>query len=103
MASTSHICRTCAVALPVEDGHDRCIAFLGYDHALKACDNPSTCMDCSIMPLCTREAHFHFFWAKHLQSPHQDLATGMRRVRTLSEDSSHAGFQMGDHFSSVAA
>lgn len=102
MASTSHICRTCAVALPVKDGHDRCIAYLGYDHALKACDNPSTCMDCFIMPLHTRKAHFHFFWAKRPQSPHQDLATGMRRD-SLSEYSSHAGFQMGDNFSSVAA
>ena len=63
-SATTHMCMACAITLPMEDGHDKCIACLGFQHAEATRDNPAACMNCFIMPWRTREARAHFFAGK---------------------------------------
>lgn len=76
----THACTACALMLPMEDGHDKCIRCLGFRHAEAARDNPASCMDCFIMPLRTREARFHFFMGKRPHSPSSDIDAKRRRI-----------------------
>ena len=115
MAKTvTHACLVCAVMLPMEGGHDKCVGCvgfdhaqaglwpctgwaltmhrlvvwaltmhrLGFDHAQAAGDDPSSCMECFIVPLRTREAHFHSFAGKR---PHSSSGSEQRAQGWITE------------------
>ena len=69
----------------MEDGHDKCIACLGAQHAEAARADPAACMDCFIMPLRTREARAHFFTGRQSHSHSGDDRAG-KRQRLQSPD-----------------
>ena len=64
MASLGHSCVVCGIQLPIEDGHDVCVRCLGEEHAAMAVNNPSSCMDCSILPKRSLEARLCVFGPK---------------------------------------
>ncbi|KAK0153145.1 hypothetical protein N1851_005162 [Merluccius polli] len=84
-SSSTHVCVACNITLPMEDGHDKCIACLGSQHAEAARADPAACMDCFIMPLRTREARAHFFTGRQSHSHSGDDRAG-KRQRLQSPD-----------------
>ena len=65
-AQEGHCCVGCGVAMPLEDGNDSCVLFLGHEHAIVSRENPQSCMDCFILPARTREARCRFFAPKRV-------------------------------------
>ena len=66
----------CGVAMPLEDGHVKCVLCLGHQHATLSREAPDSCMDCFIMPARTREARCRFFGAKRAGPPLSDMTRG---------------------------
>ena len=71
-----HSCVGCGVSMPLEDGHDKCVLCLGYQHAILSRENPQSCMDCFILPARTREARCRFFGVKRAGSPLSGMPKG---------------------------
>ncbi|XP_074544637.1 uncharacterized protein LOC141804210 [Halichoeres trimaculatus] len=51
----SHLCTSCGLSLPPEDGHDLCPTCLGPEHLREALSG-DPCMDCSYLPRAVRAA-----------------------------------------------
>ncbi len=66
----------CGISMPLEDGHDKCVLCLGRQHAILSRENKQACMDCFIMPACTREARCHFFGGKRADSSQSEVPRG---------------------------
>ncbi len=81
MASQAgHNCVGCGVQMPIEDGHDRCVLCLGQNHASLARDNPSSCMNCFILPARSLEARYCVF-SKHKQPAQPTVSQQAKRLK----------------------
>ena len=57
----AHTCVGCGVQIPGEDGHEKCVRCLGESHAALSRNNPSSCMNCFILPRPCLEARYCAF------------------------------------------
>ena len=82
--TSGHHCVGCNIAIPLKDGHNKCVLCLGHQHATWARDTPQSCMNCFIMPIHTREARCLFFTSKReglsfLEGPVRNMGRVSRR------------------------
>ena len=97
-SATTHVC---AITLRMENGHDKCIVHLGFQHAEAARENPAACMNCFIMPRRTREARAHFFAGKRTHShSNNDEAAKCQRLQSPNREGVSASgvFRSGDRW-----
>ncbi len=83
MANT---CLGCGIKMPMEDGHDQCVHCLGLDHARMACQDPSFCMNCFILPARVREARARVFPVKRPAAITEQLHKSKQPRMVVSDD-----------------
>uniref|UniRef100_A0AAV2LY13 Uncharacterized protein n=1 Tax=Knipowitschia caucasica TaxID=637954 RepID=A0AAV2LY13_KNICA len=74
----SHTCEDCGVQMPIEDGHMKCVLGLGEDHASAAREDPSSCMNCFIIPRPSLEARCCLFRGKKRKASVTELSQEKR-------------------------
>lgn len=62
-------CVGCSIQMPIEDGHDKCVLCLGENHTFLARENPSSCMNCFILPARFLEARCCVFGKQKQVAP----------------------------------
>lgn len=67
-----HNCVWWGISMPLQYGYDKCVLCLGYQDAMLTREAQS-CMDCFILPACSREAHARCFASKHVSQPLPDM------------------------------
>uniref|UniRef100_A0AAV2M5I6 ribonuclease H n=1 Tax=Knipowitschia caucasica TaxID=637954 RepID=A0AAV2M5I6_KNICA len=64
--------------MPIEDGHMKCVLCLGEDHASAAREDPSSCMNCFIIPRPSLEARYCLFRGKKRKASFTELSQEKR-------------------------